>query len=366
MRAARRPRTTGHSRDLLWICCDVGRLTALLSKVCIPLVQPLVKCLFSAVGCTRHVHHQGSRQSAAASAFRSSARGSAATASCPPTRSAGGYRLYDGEAIDRLRAMRRLIDSGWSAQQAAERGLGPLGQSDLDATATEAETNRVDAGPRVGVDDADAPRPRRHDGRRPRRRSTQRHSTRPSTRRMPSTRFEVVIDRIVMPAMREIGAAWEPADRAFPVSTPPATRSCDGCRWPSRRPVTRQPDGPDPGRPGSRQLARARGPGLRRRRATDRPADRLPRTEPPGRQLGQCREQPFEATRRHHRSDRLVPTCGASERSSTALRAAHPDLLARRRRRRSGEGSAAQASIELPLDSISAAALATFGAGRRS
>jgi DNA-binding transcriptional MerR regulator/methylmalonyl-CoA mutase cobalamin-binding subunit len=39
----------------------------------------------------------------------------------PPSRSDAGYRLYDEEAIGRLRAMRALVDEGWSARQAAER-----------------------------------------------------------------------------------------------------------------------------------------------------------------------------------------------------------------------------------------------------
>jgi MerR family transcriptional regulator, light-induced transcriptional regulator len=38
-----------------------------------------------------------------------------------PTRTESGYRLYDETAIDRLRAMRTLVDEGWSARQAAER-----------------------------------------------------------------------------------------------------------------------------------------------------------------------------------------------------------------------------------------------------
>jgi DNA-binding transcriptional MerR regulator len=37
-----------------------------------------------------------------------------------PSRSPGGYRLYDDAAIDRLRTMRRLVDAGWSASNAAE------------------------------------------------------------------------------------------------------------------------------------------------------------------------------------------------------------------------------------------------------
>lgn len=36
-----------------------------------------------------------------------------------PTRTPGGYRVYDEAALARLRAMRRLIDDGWSASAAA-------------------------------------------------------------------------------------------------------------------------------------------------------------------------------------------------------------------------------------------------------
>ena len=36
-----------------------------------------------------------------------------------PSRTPGGYRVYDEAAIGRLRAMRRLIDAGWSASAAA-------------------------------------------------------------------------------------------------------------------------------------------------------------------------------------------------------------------------------------------------------
>ena len=37
-----------------------------------------------------------------------------------PARSDGGYRLYDDEAIETLRAMRRLVEAGWAPAQAAE------------------------------------------------------------------------------------------------------------------------------------------------------------------------------------------------------------------------------------------------------
>jgi DNA-binding transcriptional MerR regulator len=45
-----------------------------------------------------------------------------------PSRTESGYRLYDDEAIERLRAMRTLVDAGWSARQAAER----VASGDLD------------------------------------------------------------------------------------------------------------------------------------------------------------------------------------------------------------------------------------------
>lgn len=37
-----------------------------------------------------------------------------------PTRTEAGYRLYDDTAISRLRAMRSLVNAGWSPRQAAE------------------------------------------------------------------------------------------------------------------------------------------------------------------------------------------------------------------------------------------------------
>ena len=36
-----------------------------------------------------------------------------------PSRTAAGYRLYDDEAIERLRSMRALVDAGWSPSAAA-------------------------------------------------------------------------------------------------------------------------------------------------------------------------------------------------------------------------------------------------------
>src|SRR6188508_1370888 len=41
-----------------------------------------------------------------------------------PERTPGGYRLYSDEEIARLRAMRELIERGWSAAQAATAAAG--------------------------------------------------------------------------------------------------------------------------------------------------------------------------------------------------------------------------------------------------
>lgn len=62
-----------------------------------------------------------------------------------PDRTAGGYRLYDEAAIARLRAMRGLIEKGWSAAQAATAVVeaSPLAISGVGADSSEA--NRADA-----------------------------------------------------------------------------------------------------------------------------------------------------------------------------------------------------------------------------
>jgi DNA-binding transcriptional MerR regulator/methylmalonyl-CoA mutase cobalamin-binding subunit len=51
-----------------------------------------------------------------------------------PMRTDSGYRLYDEAAIERLRAMRSLVDAGWSARQAAQRVIS-ASPAELDALA---------------------------------------------------------------------------------------------------------------------------------------------------------------------------------------------------------------------------------------
>ena len=64
-----------------------------------------------------------------------------------PTRTDSGYRLYDEAAIERLRAMRALVDAGWSAKQAAERVTG----------ATETELDTLTGAAQAGVSDGTDP-----------------------------------------------------------------------------------------------------------------------------------------------------------------------------------------------------------------
>lgn len=61
-----------------------------------------------------------------------------------PVRTAAGYRLYDDAAVDRLRSMRRLVDGGWTAREAARAVLagqvpaaepGPPGGAEMPGSA---------------------------------------------------------------------------------------------------------------------------------------------------------------------------------------------------------------------------------------
>ncbi len=129
-----------------------------------------------------------------------------------PTRTASGYRLYDDLAIDRLRAMRQLIADGWSAQQAAERvrlssdvelealahpvvpaatGTQERVTSEravIEGTAAGALVTRIlDAARNIDVSDLEAA----------------------LDETFGSARFEVAADRVLMPALRAIGDAWE-------------------------------------------------------------------------------------------------------------------------------------------------------------
>lgn len=62
-----------------------------------------------------------------------------------PSRTEAGYRLYDDDALARLRAMRSLVDEGWSARQAAERVLSAA-PDELAAIDGAEDTDRLEPG----------------------------------------------------------------------------------------------------------------------------------------------------------------------------------------------------------------------------
>jgi DNA-binding transcriptional MerR regulator/methylmalonyl-CoA mutase cobalamin-binding subunit len=129
-----------------------------------------------------------------------------------PTRTPSGYRLYDEAAIDRLRAMRQLIADGWSAQQAAQRVLDssaeelavlahpivPAGTVSEPAEATERAAIDLSAADTLIARLLAAARSL--DG-------AELEAALDET--FGAARFEVAAERVVMPALRAIGDAWE-------------------------------------------------------------------------------------------------------------------------------------------------------------
>jgi DNA-binding transcriptional MerR regulator len=117
-----------------------------------------------------------------------------------PARTASGYRLYDDEAIARLRAMQRLIESGWTASQAA-LNLQTAGVSELENPGT-STSQPADAGADPFADslirtfvEAAA-------------RLDERAVDAVVDELFASASFERSVDQRVMPALRALGDAW--------------------------------------------------------------------------------------------------------------------------------------------------------------
>jgi DNA-binding transcriptional MerR regulator len=128
-----------------------------------------------------------------------------------PARTASGYRLYDEASIERLRAMRQLIADGWSAQQAAQHvresspeELAVLAHQIIPA-AGEARVP-VSEGAVVSTDTADALVARLLDAARTLD-AAELEAALDET--FGTARFEVAAERVLMPALRAIGDAWE-------------------------------------------------------------------------------------------------------------------------------------------------------------
>lgn len=120
-----------------------------------------------------------------------------------PQRTPAGYRLYDDEAIARLRAVRALVESGWAARQAATHVMGlALGALAGLAGPAPDRTTR-DAGPdRVATADlvrrfVDAAR-----------RVDHAEAARVLDEAYATTSFEVASQAVALPALVAIGEAW--------------------------------------------------------------------------------------------------------------------------------------------------------------
>jgi methanogenic corrinoid protein MtbC1 len=128
-----------------------------------------------------------------------------------PTRTASGYRLYDDEAIDRLRAMRQLIAHGWSAQQAAEH-VRDGSEAEIAALARSVTPADNDPGPDVAAGAVEPTAPavdlvqRVVDAARDLDANALESAL---DEAFTSGRFEAVSERFVMPALHAIGDAWE-------------------------------------------------------------------------------------------------------------------------------------------------------------
>lgn len=108
-----------------------------------------------------------------------------------PARSEGGYRLYDDAALRRLSAMRSLVDSGWTAREAARRVLADEARG-VDVAPAPAADVRGDIGALARI-------AREYDG--------------PALDAVLDEgfavgSFEQVVDSWLMPALGALGAAW--------------------------------------------------------------------------------------------------------------------------------------------------------------
>jgi len=121
-----------------------------------------------------------------------------------PARTPSGYRLYDEPSIQRLRAMRRLVNAGWSASQAARHiETDGIGADDDPTAASASRPQPADASPEAsrGLDLAEdfVAAAAALDGRRI-------ESLLDDL--FASASFERSVDDRLMPALRALGEGW--------------------------------------------------------------------------------------------------------------------------------------------------------------
>lgn len=117
-----------------------------------------------------------------------------------PARTASGYRLYDDAAIQVLLAMRALIDTGWTASEAA-RAIG-AGEVHVDELAAGARPDRVPGSPdayREGLIERFVEAAGSAD-------AGETESV--LDEMLAAGSFEAVVDDLVLPATAALGDAW--------------------------------------------------------------------------------------------------------------------------------------------------------------
>jgi DNA-binding transcriptional MerR regulator len=130
-----------------------------------------------------------------------------------PERTASGYRLYDDDALERIRSMRRLVDGGWSPSVAAAAILrgeaphaDPAASAGVDATAGGASSAGIEDVSQTSGDPGSE-------------RLIERFVSAAIAldiyrleltldRMFAAGTFETVVDALALPALRAIGDAW--------------------------------------------------------------------------------------------------------------------------------------------------------------
>lgn len=142
-----------------------------------------------------------------------------------PRRTDGGYRLYDDDALDRLREMRDLVGAGWAPRQAADevcaRRLAGSGRDPGDGLDVQASAAAVVREPAAAAADPPAGGPS-GPGRGPSGPGGSGDDLVAACRTLDPLRvaavldqhfvlgsFEVVVDDWLMPALSAVGDAWE-------------------------------------------------------------------------------------------------------------------------------------------------------------
>ena len=273
-----------------------------------------------------------------------------------PTRTPGGYRLYDDTSIRTLLTMRALVDGGWTASEAA-RAIR-AGEVEL-----------------VGAGDGPAPVARTGPpGTANRARLIERFVASATSASpveteavldeiLASGSFEAVVDDLLLPATAALGDAW--ASGRISVAAEHAASAAVG-----RRLAAIFQAGGTPGRvavvvgPAARRPSRARGARVRRGPAAPGRGRALPRPRRHGRRLaGRGRANPCPC-RRHRRRDRRTTaprrarsprrSSGSTCRSSrSAGREPRPDLVPGGR------------AVVLPARVVDAAEVIAGSVGRR-